>query len=490
MHENANAPVRHRTRPALLASTALIATRELRLLIEYVDTNSLKEPPRKLRKHGDRGLGALRASINTNGFIIPIVADGYGRIVAGYGRWLAAKELGLVQVPVIRVTHLSNEQLRVFAIFDNKSASLSDWNMEELKVELTELTLLDTELSIEETGFCTAELDKMLDMAANEEREDPEDAEDPDDQVPDLEEGAVTQPGDVWELGEHRLICGNSLEAGTFETLLGGEKAQMVFADAPYNVPASTISGSGKHKHRDFAMASGEMSVKEFTTFLTTSFKLLARFSTDGSIQYQCMDFRHMREMLDAGYSAYTELKNLVVWKKTSAGMGTFYRSQHELVFVFKNGTAAHINNFGLGENGRYRTNVVEYPGNAGFHKDRDAELASHPTVKPWSLVADFIRDCSKRGGIILDPFGGAGTTLIAAERTGRKARLIELEPRYCDVTIRRWQKLTGKDAVLAETGEMFDELEARLLEDDNGGGEANQSSGNVGFTSGQEEAA
>jgi DNA modification methylase len=372
----------------------------------------------------------------------------------------------------------------VFAIFDNKSALLSEWNMEELKVELAELALLDTELNIEGTGFCTAEVDKLLDGAASDEKDAPED------QRPDVQDEAVTRLGNVWELGKHRLICGSSLEEGTFKALLRGEKAQMVFADAPYNVPSSLISGSGKHKHRDFAMASGEMSVKEFTTFLATSFELVVRFSTDGSIHYQCIDFRHMREMLDAGHSAYSELKNLIVWKKASAGMGTFYRSQHELVFVFKNGTATHINNFGLGENGRYRTNVVEYPGNAGFHKNRDAELASHPTVKPWSLVADFVRDCSRRGGIVLDPFGGSGTTLIAAERTGRKARLIELEPRYCDVTIRRWQKLTSKDAVLAETGETFNELEARLLEDDDGRGEANQSLDNVGSSSSEEEAA
>jgi hypothetical protein len=201
--------------------------------------------------------------------------------------------------------------------------------------------------------------------------------------------------------------------------------------------------------------------MQEFTGFLRTSFDLLARFSIDGSIHFQCMDHRHLREMLKAGYGVYSELKNLVVWKKHSAGMGSFYRSQHELVFVWKNGTAAHINNFGLGETGRHRSNVWEYRGNAGFHSERDDELACHATVKPWSMVADAIRDCSEPGGIILDPFGGSGTTLIAAERTRRRARLVELDPLYCDVTVRRWERLTGKDAVLSTTGETFRQLEA-----------------------------
>ncbi len=209
-------------------------------------------------------------------------------------------------------------------------------------------------------------------------------------------------------------------------------------------------------------MAAGEMSQAEFTAFLSTSFKRLAEYSEDGSIHFQCMDWRHAGEMIAAGVQEYTELKNLVVWAKPSAGMGSFYRSQHELIFVWKNGIAPHVNNFGLGETGRYRSNLWSYQGNSGFHRDRNEELASHPTVKPWSLVADAIRDCSKRGAIVLDPFGGSGTTLIAAERTRRKARLIELDPLYCDVTIRRWEMLTADEAVLVATGQTF----AKVAED------------------------
>lgn len=426
---------------------------DLRLEVEYLDPGDLKAPRRQTRKHSDRGLKALQASINEHGFVVPILIDAQRNIIAGHGRWLAAKKSGLKQIPTIEASHLTPEQRRIFALADNKLASLSEWDLEELKVELSELTELDLkmELNLELTGFTTTEIDTLLLPRAPKDEGESEGEE--------LCASAVTLPGDLWQLGNHRLICGSALEADTFERLMGNDRAQMVFSDPPYNVPASMISGLGKRKHSDFKMASGEMSPAEFTSFLTTSFDLLSRFSVDGSIHFQCMDWRHMGEMLAAGQSAYSELKNLVVWKKHSGGMGTFYRSQHELVFVWKHGTAPHINNFGLGETGRYRTNVWEYHGNNGFHKERDAELAAHATVKPWSMVADAIRDCSKRGGIIVDPFGGSGTTLIAAEHTGRKARLIELDPRYCDVIIRRWQKVTGQEAIQIETGESFEEV-------------------------------
>lgn len=430
---------------------------DLRLFINYVAPADVKPPRRVLRNYSKRAMERMKRAIRGFGFIIPIVADSKGRIVVGYRRWLAAKDIGLKLVPVIEVSHLSDEQLRMFTILDNKLCEDGEWDLDELRVEFAELEALCDQFdrNIEDTGFSTAEIDNQWVAATGETQEQAED------DVPEVLRIAVSRPGDVWEMGNHRLICGNSLEEQTFERLLGRERAEMVFSDAPYNLSAKTISGKGKHQHGDFAMASGEMAAPEFTHFLTTSFGLLAKFSIDGAIQFQCMDWRHMREMLEAGYGAYSELKQLVLWKKHSAGMGSFYRSQHELIFVWKSGTAAHINNFGLGETGRHRSNVWEYRGNAGFHRERDDELASHGTVKPWSMVADAIRDCSKRGGIILDPFGGSGTTAIAAERTGRKARLIEIDPLYCDVTVRRWELLTGRDAVLIETGQTFGELEA-----------------------------
>lgn len=388
----------------------------------------------------------IGASITEHGFVNPILVNSDNRIVSGHGRWLAATELRLPLVPIIQLNHLSPEQLRLYAIADNQIASQSEFDLDALNLELGELDGLD--LNLELTGFSTSEIDGMLTVRIDE----PQEA----DQNPEIMSVAVTTPGDVWQLGNHRLVCGDALKPETFIALMGEEKAAMVFADAPYNVPTSMISGKGKHQHRDFAMAAGEMSRSEFTAFLSTSFKRLAEYSEDGSVHFQCMDWRHAGEMIAAGAQEYTELKNLVVWAKPSAGMGSFYRSQHELIFVWKNGTAPHVNNFGLGETGRYRSNLWSYQGNSGFHRDRSEELASHPTVKPWSLVADAIRDCSKRGAIVLDPFGGSGTTLIAAERTCRKARLIELDPLYCDVTIRRWEKLTGKEAVLVATGQTF----------------------------------
>ena len=198
-----------------------------------------------------------------------------------------------------------------------------------------------------------------------------------------------------------------------------------------------------------------------FTAFLTDSLEAAASQLTDGAIAYVCMDWRHMREVLAAGHAVFSELKNLCVWNKTNGGMGSFYRSKHELVFVFKKGTASHINTFGLGDTGRYRTNVWDYPGISSLGASRDEELAMHPTVKPVALIADAIKDCSRRGGIILDVFGGSGSTLIAADQCGRIARLIEIDPLYCDTIIRRFERLTGEPARLAETGRTFADLTA-----------------------------
>lgn len=423
----------------------------LRLAVQYSRVEELKPPTRRLRKHNQRQLSLIEASIRQNGFANPILIDSNNQIICGVARWLAATALGLSVVPTIALHHLSPEQIRLFAIAENRIGELSEFDLGELKIELGELDGLDFDLDL--TGFSTSEVDNML-VAPTEGSGDEGGAEAP-------RTVATTRLGDVWQLGNHRLVCGDALKGETYTALLGEQKAAMVFADAPYNVPASKISGMGKHKHRDFAMAAGEMSKDEFTTFLATSFARFVEFSVHGSIHFQCIDWRHMGEMLAAGEKVYSELKNLVIYAKQSAGMGTFYRSQHELIFVWKNGTAPHTNNFGLGETGRHRSNLWTYNGNCGFHRGRDEELAAHPTVKPTDLVADAIRDCSKRGATILDPFGGSGTTLIAAERTRRSAHLIELDPIYCDVTIRRWERLTGCKAILTVTGMSFSDTAA-----------------------------
>ena len=246
---------------------------------------------------------------------------------------------------------------------------------------------------------------------------------------------------------------------------MGSERADLVFTDPPYNVKIDgNVCGLGSVKHREFAFASGEMNRDQFTAFLTETLGNMGAVMRDGAIAFVCMDWRHMSELLAAGETAFTELKNLVVWNKTNGGMGAFYRSKHELIFVFKQGTAEHTNSFGLGETGRYRTNVWDYAGISSIGAGRSDELAMHPTVKPVAMIADAIRDCSKRGQIVLDAFGGSGSTLIAAEKTGRSARLIEYDPLYCDTIVRRWEIYTGKRATLAVTGQTFEDLaETRL---------------------------
>jgi DNA modification methylase len=247
-----------------------------------------------------------------------------------------------------------------------------------------------------------------------------------------------------------------------------GQTAQMVFSDPPYNVPVDGhVCGLGRIKHREFAMAAGEMSELEFITFLQTVLGHLAAHSANGSIHFICIDWRHLHELLTAARAVYAAFKNLCIWNKTNGGMGSLYRSKHELVLVFKHGTAAHINNIDLGRHGRYRTNVWDYAGTNTLGAERGEELEMHPTVKPVALVADAILDCSRRGGIVLDCFAGSGTTLIAAERTRRRAFAMEIDPRYVDTAVRRWQEYSGAAAVLAGTKLTFAKVEtARRAEE------------------------
>ena len=324
------------------------------------------------------------------------------------------------------------------------------------RLELKYLTDLDIDFDVTLTGFELPEIDILIGELS------PDGDDDPADAVVEVAAGpAITRPGDFWRIGSHRLICGDSTRSETYQALLGEQRAQLVFTDPPYNVPISGhVGGLGAVQHREFAMASGEMSPAEFTAFLQTVFGHLAAYSVDGSIHFQCMDWRHLQEMLAAGTAAYTDLKNLCVWAKSNGGMGSLYRSQHELVFVFKSGTAPHINNVELGKHGRYRTNVWSYAGVNSFGADRD-DLSLHPTVKPVAMVADAIRDCSHRKAIVLDAFVGSGTTLIAAEKTGRRGYGIEIDPAYCDVTIRRLHAVCGLDAILEASGQSFAEVEA-----------------------------
>jgi len=436
-------------------TSALEWTDRANLKIDYRTPASLTPAIRNARTHSRKQITQIAASIRQFGFVNPILVDSDGAIVAGHGRVAAAKSLGLATVPTIRLGHLSAAQRQAYILADNRLAELAGWNHEILAIELGELAAFDPDFSVEITGFDGADIDRILETG----KPSLPPAEPPEDLEPRVP--GVSRRGDLWQLGRHRILCADARDFADLEALLGGKKAQMVFTDPPYNVHIDGhVSGLGRVRHREFAMASGEMSQAEFTKFLTKVLSNLAAVSADGSIHYVCMDWRHLQEVLTAGNAAYTEYKNLCVWNKDNAGMGAFYRSKHELVLVFKKGTAAHINNFRLGEKGRYRTNVWDYPGANTLRPDRMDDLAMHPTVKPVALVADAIKDCSKRGGIILDAFGGSGTTLIAAECTGRLGYLLELDPAYVDVTIRRWQTKTGQKAFNPKLKATFDELE------------------------------
>jgi DNA modification methylase len=420
------------------------------LQIGYVAVSLLKPDPKNPRKHSAKQITQIAASIEKFGFNAPLLVNAESQVIAGHGRLQAAKKCGLAEVPVIHLDHLSPAQARAYMIADNKLTENAQWDEALLVEAFQDLSIAELDFSLDITGFEMNQIDLMIDGPAKENEEEPL-SEPPCD--------PVSQLGDLWLLGSHRLYCGDSLQQKSFELLMQNKKARQVFTDPPYNVPINGhVSGLGKIKHREFAMAAGEMSPEEFTVFLQQMFKNIAVYSVDGAIFHICMDWRHVSEIMNAGTESGAELKNICVWCKDNAGMGTFYRSQHEFVFVFKHGTVAHTNNFGLGQNGRYRTNVWRYPGAASFARQTEEGdmLAMHPTVKPTAMVADAILDCSKRGEIVLDPFLGSGTTLIAAEKTGRICHGIELDPTYVDMTIQRWEKLTGKQAMHAGTGQTF----------------------------------
>jgi DNA modification methylase len=418
--------------------------------IVHIAVAQLRPWTRNARTHSRKQLRQIADSIERFGFTNPVLIDSDNRILAGHGRVEAAKLIGMTDVPCLSFDHLSASEKRAYVLADNKLALNAGWDEELLALELKELSEADLEFSLDITGFSIAEVDSLIEGLSPEEAGDP--AEDA------LPNPATTprrcNPGDLYRLGPHRLICGDALDMRTVEALMDGEAAEMVFTDPPYNVRIDgNVSGLGKVRHAEFAMASGEMSRQEFTEFLSRVFANLAAHSVDGSIHFICMDWRHMGEMLEAGAANYAELKNLIVWVKDNGGMGSFYRSRHELVFAFKKGEAPHINSFELGQHGRHRTNVWVYRGANSRGAGRMEELALHPTVKPVAMIADAIKDVSRRRGVVLDLFGGSGSTLIAAHKTGRRARLCELDPIYCDRILARWEKFAKDEAELIACG-------------------------------------
>jgi DNA modification methylase len=440
------------------ATSNFTATVPSRMSVAYRQIEELKPDPANPRRHTRKQVRQIAESIKAFGFNVPILIDRYGNIIAGHGRWLAGREFGMTEVPTLCLDHLTPAQARAFMIADNRLTEISVWDDRLLARQLKELSLVGLDFDIEVTGFEMGEIDLRIASL-----DDPAQAEaDPADVVPEIPATPLSKLGDMWLLHRHRLLCGSALDSAVFAALMGEERAATAFIDPPYNVRLDGHAGGlGAIHHRPFPMASGEMDRPEFTAFLGEAFRNLAAFSVDGAIHFVCMDWRHVEELLAAGREAYDEIKNICVWVKDNAGMGSFYRSRHEFIAVFKHGRQGHRNNIQLGQFGRNRSNVWHYPGANSFtrYSEEGNLLALHPTVKPVAMVADAILDCSARGDIVLDTFLGSGTTLIAAERTGRRCHGMELDPAYVDTSIRRWQKLTGGSARHAESGRSFDDL-------------------------------
>jgi DNA modification methylase len=415
------------------------------------------------RSHNPKQVRQIAHSIQSFGFNVPILVDAKGKVIAGHGRVMACQQLGWTEVPTIALEHLSEAQARAFMIADNRLTENSTWDDRLLAEQLKALSAIELDFDLEAIGFETAEIDLRIESLSA----DRDQQEDPADLLSAIPDGpSVSRPGDLFTLGKHRVYCGSALDQDAYAALMKEARAAMVFTDPPYNVAIErNVSGLGAIRHGDFAMASGEMDESQYAAFLTQACALLARHSSGGALHFICMDWRHIEQLLCAGRGVYAELKNVCVWVKNHTGMGAFYRSRHELVFVFKYGRSSHRNNVLLGKYGRDRTNVWSYPSPRTPSEEGNL-LALHPTVKPVRLVADAILDCTARGDIVVDAFLGSGTTVIAAERVGRRCYGLELDPIYVDTIVRRWQAYTGEAACHASSGRPFSELEAERAEE------------------------
>ena len=410
-----------------------------------------------LRKHPQRQIRKLAKLIEKFGFVAPIWIDQDSVIIAGEARVKAAQLLGLTHVPAIRLLHLTEPEVRALRIADNQLASLSSWDRQTLTVELVDLSVLLPDFSL--TGFETPELDLLIGSELSK----PNDIARDDCPPAAFDAPAISAIGDIWLCGPHRIGCGDARDAAFLARLLINKVAAQVLSDMPYNVKIiGNVGGKGKIKHPEFVMASGEMSDEEFQEFVRAFLAVAMAQCKDGALLYIFTDWRHVHQLIQAGLNLHLSYFNLCVWTKTNAGMGSLYRSQHELVVIFKKGDAPHTNNVELGRYGRNRTNVWPYEGANSINPKRRKELALHPTVKPAQLCIDAILDCTHRDEIILDSFLGSGTTLIAAEDCGRICYGIEISPHYVDVVIHRWQEFTGREALLEATGETIFEVKRR----------------------------
>ena len=403
-----------------------------RLAVTYRATGSLKSDPRNARTHSKRQLQQIVASIRQFGFTNPVLIDPKGVLIAGHGRLLAAKSIGMAEVPTIELVGLNDAQKTALRLADNKIALGAGWDLDILKVELAEMASLDLDMDLTVTGFSTGELDVLLNR--NEDSGD--------DVIPPLPDEPRTRPGDIWILGDHVVGCGDSRDRELLEKVVGNARVDAAFLD-----PHANVQG----RHREFALASGEMTDEAFRRFLTETLGAAASVSRDGAVHFVCMDWRHMNDVCAVGPTVYGDLLNLCIWNKSKGGMDSLYRSKHELVFVYRIGSAPHFNAVELGHHRRNRHNVWDYASVNSLPGSRRADLALYPTVKPTALVADALQDVTRRGERVLDIFLGAGTTLIASERCGRRFGGLEIDPAYVDVAIDRWSTMTGGTPRLAE---------------------------------------
>lgn len=438
--------------------------------IELLTTSQLRAFKGNARLHSARQIGQIKNSIMQFGFMNPVLVDGENEVIAGHGRLCAAKELGLGCIPVIRVEHLSKTEIRAYRLADNKLAENSSWDESLLQIEISDLIELELEgelsFDMDTLGFETAEVDLLLSQG---------EMDDVNEIVADPNKIEIAKLGEVWQLGRHRILCGSALDEASYAELLSDDTVCLVLTDPPYNVRVrGHVRGKASPSHREFAMASGEMTRNEFVRFLRTALGKSVAVASPGAIVMTFMDWRHLGELHQAACAIELEQLNLCVWVKSNGGMGSLYRSQHELCGIYRVPGARHRNNVQLGRLGRNRTNVWTYAGVNTFGRNRAADLNEHPTVKPVAMIEDAIRDVTAVGDLVLDPFGGSGTTLLAAERCRRTARLIEIDPRYVDVTIRRWQDLTGETAIETESGEAWNDRASRYASENNQSEEQN----------------
>jgi DNA modification methylase len=435
----------------------------LALKIRYLATSSLSQNPANARTHPKAQIAKLKKAITQFGFVSPIIIDEQLMILAGHGRHHAALELGLAEVPTIMLQDMSEADVRAFVLADNIIADKAGYDKAILRSELQYLA--DVGYEVEITGLDTIEIDSLLAI-------DTEETSDSDDivELP-SKEPPITRLGDFWHTGPHRLLVGDARDPVAIERLMGGELAELVFTDPPYGcVIANNVSGSGKVTHDNFVMGAGQESLPELaTTILRPAFRNVARHCRAGAIAFVCSDWRAAPHMLDAAAGVFEEVKNWIIWVKTNAGLGTFYRSQFEIILAFKVSAGKTINNFGLGEGGRHRSNVWTYAGANTFRAGRMRDLIDHPTCKPKKLVADAILDCSRRGSIVLDVFAGSGTSIVAAAATGRRGFGIEIDPKYADVILRRVAEEVGEPPLLNGRESLESVAAARRIHPDGG---------------------